>query len=85
MLRACWTRDLETEVLLQRLPHGDGLPVPSPASAGAAGCDVTSADEVVLGPLERRLIRTGFAVAVPPGFEIQVRPRGTGGFGSTGA
>jgi len=63
------------EVLLRRLPHGDGLPVPAPATAGAAGCDIASADGVVLPPLGRVLVRTGFAVAVPDGYEMQVRPR----------
>ena len=63
------------EVLIQRLPHGAGLPVPAPATAGSAGCDLASADEVDLAPLERRLVRTGFAVAIPEGYEIQVRPR----------
>lgn len=66
---------MEPEVLLRRLPHGEGLPVPHPATAGAAGCDIVSADEVVLAPMERRLVRTGFAVAIPEGYEMQVRPR----------
>jgi len=63
------------EILITRLPHGEGLPLPAPATAGSAGCDLASADEVVLGPLERRLVRTGLAVAIPEGFEMQVRPR----------
>jgi dUTP diphosphatase len=58
-----------------RLSHGAGLPVPSLATPGSAGYDVASAEEGVLGPLERRLFRTGFAIAVPPGFECQIRPR----------
>jgi dUTP pyrophosphatase len=58
-----------------RLPHGSGLPVPSLATPGSAGYDVASAEEAVLGPLERRLFRTGFAIAVPAGFECQIRPR----------
>jgi dUTP pyrophosphatase len=64
-----------TEVLITRLPHGEGLPLPAQASAGAAGYDIASADDGVLAPLERRLFRTGFAIAVPEGFECQVRPR----------
>jgi dUTP pyrophosphatase len=64
-----------TEVLITRLPHGEGLPLPSLATAGAAGYDVASADDGPLGPLERKLFRTGFAIAVPEGFECQVRPR----------
>jgi dUTP pyrophosphatase len=58
-----------------RLPHGEGLPVPAPATPGSAGCDIASADEASLAPLERRLFRTGFAIAIPAGFECQIRPR----------
>jgi dUTP pyrophosphatase len=58
-----------------RLPHGAGLSVPTLATPGSAGYDVASADEAVLAPLERRLFRTGFAIAVPAGFECQIRPR----------
>ena len=58
-----------------RLPHGEGLPVPALATPGSAGYDVASAEEGMLQPLERRLFRTGFAIAVPPGFECQIRPR----------
>jgi dUTP pyrophosphatase len=64
-----------TEVLITRLPHGDGLPLPAQATPGAAGYDIASADEGRLAPLERRLFRTGFAIAVPEGFECQIRPR----------
>ena len=63
------------EVLLARLPHGEGLPVPSPATPGSAGCDLASADEGVLAPLERRLFRTGISIALPEGYECQIRPR----------
>jgi dUTP pyrophosphatase len=62
-------------ILIQRLPHGEGLPLPAPQTAGAAGADVVSADEAILAPLERRLFGTGFAVAIPEGYEIQIRPR----------
>ena len=58
-----------------RLPHGEGLPVRSLATTGSAGYDVASADEGSLAPLERRLFRTGFAIAIPPGYECQIRPR----------
>jgi dUTP diphosphatase len=64
-----------TEVLITRLPHGDGLPLPALATPGAAGYDIASADTGPLAPLERRLFRTGFAIAVPEGFECQIRPR----------
>ena len=63
------------DVLLQRLPHGEGLPVPAPATPGAAGYDVASADELELAPGARGLVRTGFAIAVPDGYECQIRPR----------
>jgi dUTP pyrophosphatase len=58
-----------------RLPHGEGLPVPGRATPGSAGYDVVSADAGVLAPLERRLFRTGFRLAIPQGYECQVRPR----------
>ena len=64
-----------TEVLITRLPHADGLPLPSQATPGAAGYDIASADAGRLAPLERKLFRTGFAIAVPEGFECQIRPR----------
>ncbi len=62
-------------VLLARLPHGHDLPVPARASAGAAGYDLASADDGAIGPRERRLFRTGFSIAVPDGYECQLRPR----------
>jgi dUTP pyrophosphatase len=62
-------------VLLARLPHGEGLPLPTLATPGSAGYDLASADTGVLAPLERRLFRTGFAIAVPEGYECQIRPR----------
>jgi dUTP pyrophosphatase len=59
-----------------RLPHHEGLPLPARATAGAAGYDVCSADgEFTLQPMERRQVRTGLALAIPRGFEAQVRPR----------
>jgi dUTP pyrophosphatase len=63
------------EVLVTRLANGDGLPLPSPATHGSAGSDITSADDLTLGPGERKLVHTGLAVAIPEGYEIQVRPR----------
>ena len=67
----------QVEVAVQRLAHAEGLPLPSYASAGAAGADVRAAlsDELVLAPGERRAVPTGLALAVPEGFEVQVRPR----------
>ena len=63
------------QVLLTRLPHGEGLPLPSLATAGAAGYDLASAEDGVLTPLERRQFGTGLAIAVPEGYECQLRPR----------
>lgn len=62
-------------VKIKRLPHSAGLPLPAYASAGAAGMDVVSAEDTVLEPATRRAIATGLALAIPQGFEIQVRPR----------
>lgn len=58
-----------------RLAHGEGLPLPAYATAGAAGMDVVSAEDVELPPGGRHAVATGFALAVPDGFEVQVRPR----------
>jgi dUTP pyrophosphatase len=51
------------------------LPLPALATPGSAGYDLASADTGVLAPLERRLFRTGLAIAVPEGYECQIRPR----------
>ncbi|WP_419827703.1 dUTP diphosphatase [Sphingomonas sp.] len=63
------------EIGFLRLPHGEGLAPPAYATAGAAGLDVVAAEDVTLPPGGRHAIATGFAVAIPPGYEIQVRPR----------
>ena len=67
------------EIALQRLPHSDGLPLPQYQSALAAGLDliaaVASDTPVVIAPGERALIPTGIAIALPAGYEAQVRPR----------
>jgi dUTP pyrophosphatase len=64
---------------LRRLPHGEGLPLPDYQSAQAAGLDLAAAVSpeapVTLAPGGRALVPTGFAVALPDGFEVQVRPR----------
>ena len=62
-------------VEVKRLPHGEGLPLPAYATSGAAGMDVVSAEDVVITPGARHAVATGLAVAIPQGFEIQVRPR----------
>src|SRR4051812_3147599 len=65
----------EIEIALMRLPHGAGLPLPSYASDGAAGLDVVAAEELTLSPGARHAVATGFAIAIPRGYEVQVRPR----------
>ena len=62
-------------VMVKRLPHFEGLTLPAYATEGAAGMDVLSAEDVVLQPGERWPVATGLAVAIPHGYEIQVRPR----------
>ena len=62
-------------VRIRRLPHGHGLPLPAYATPGAAGMDVVAAEGLILRPGARAAVATGFAVAIPPGYEIQVRPR----------
>ena len=62
-------------VQLMRLPHGQGLALPAYATAGAAGMDVLAAEDVTIAPGARHAVATGLAVAIPAGYEIQVRPR----------
>ena len=64
-----------TTVRITRLGSGDGLPLPSYETTGAAGMDLRAAEETVLKPGARCLMPTGFAMALPQGFEAQVRPR----------
>jgi len=68
---------MNTLLRIRRLPHGQGLPLPSPMSALAAGMDLYAALEhpVILRPLERVLVPTGLCMAIEEGFEGQVRPR----------
>jgi dUTP pyrophosphatase len=63
------------EIALQRLPHGEGLPAPAYATDGAAGLDVVAAEDLTIAPGQRHAVATGFAIAIPPGYEVQVRPR----------
>lgn len=62
-------------VKLKRLPNGEGLPLPTFTTAGAAGADIYSAQTVTLKPGATVVIPTGFAVEVPEGYELQVRSR----------
>lgn len=63
------------ELLVMRLPHGEGLPLPSRATPGAAGMDVIAAVDVTIAAGARGLGPTGLSVAVPAGYELQLRPR----------
>ncbi|MEC9368513.1 MAG: dUTP diphosphatase [Pseudomonadota bacterium] len=67
------------DIVVQRLPHAGDLPLPAYQSAGAAGMDIAAAlskDEVLtIGPGERALVPSGFAMAMPEGYEGQMRPR----------
>lgn len=62
-------------VPVKRLPHFAGLELPAYATAGASGMDVLAAEDVTLAPGQRHAVATGLSVAIPHGFEIQVRPR----------
>jgi len=62
-------------VPVKRLPGNDDLPFPAYATSGAAGMDVVAAEDVDLAPGARHAVATGLAMAIPEGFEIQVRPR----------
>jgi dUTP pyrophosphatase len=65
------------EIEVVRLPHARDLALPEYATAAAAGADLLAAidQDIELGPLERKIVPTGIAIALPVGFEAQVRPR----------
>ncbi len=65
------------EIALQILPHGEGLDLPAYETADAAGMDVRAAldADLILAPGERAAVPTGLSMAIPPGYEVQVRPR----------
>jgi len=65
----------EISLRVQRLPHGEGLALPAYGTAGAAGMDVAAAEDVLLAPGARAAVATGLTLAIPEGFECQVRPR----------
>ena len=62
-------------VQVRRLPHHDGLPLPARQTDGSAGYDVCSAEDATLQPLDGKLLKTGLALAIPAGYQAQVRPR----------
>ena len=65
------------DIPIQVLPHGVGLPLPEYATPGAAGMDAVAAIDapLVLAPGQRAAVPTGLSMAIPDGFEVQVRPR----------
>jgi dUTP pyrophosphatase len=65
------------EIQILRMPSGTDLPLPRAMTAGSAGSDLCAAvaEPVILQPMQRRLIPCGFAVAIPLGYEAQIRPR----------
>ena len=64
------------EITVERLAHGQDLPLPRPASAGSAGLDLfAAAGPLFLAPGARAMVATGLALALPEGFEGQIRPR----------
>jgi len=69
--------DQPVTVAFKRLPHGEDLPMPAYETAEAAGMDIPAAvdQDITLAPGERRLVPSGFAIALPAGYEAQIRPR----------
>jgi dUTP pyrophosphatase len=69
----------EVNVAVLPLPHFEGLQLPAYETAGSAGMDVRAAvpegEPMILAPGERAMVPTGLSVAIPQGYEIQVRPR----------
>jgi dUTP pyrophosphatase len=68
---------MTVRVAIMRDPESEGLPLPAYATPGAAGMDLVAAcaEPVVLAPGERALVSTGIRIALPDGYEAQVRPR----------
>jgi dUTP pyrophosphatase len=66
---------MRVEVQVKRLNNGAGLPLPSYETSGAAGMDICAAESLNLRTGKRAAVATGFAFAIPVGFEVQIRPR----------
>jgi len=68
---------MTVQIAVRRLPHNADLPLPAYATAGAAGMDLLAAvtTAVTIAPGQRALIPTGLAIALSPGYELQIRPR----------
>ncbi len=65
----------EVAIEVLTLPHGRGLNLPARATAGAAGADLVAAEETTIAPGSVHAVATGIALAIPEGYEGQVRPR----------
>jgi dUTP pyrophosphatase len=63
------------DIRVKRLPHGEGLPLPAYGSGHAVGLDVVAAESLTLAPGARHAVATGIALAIPHGYEVQVRSR----------
>ncbi|SIN59709.1 dUTP pyrophosphatase [Parasphingorhabdus marina DSM 22363] len=63
------------DIAVKRLPDAGDLPLPSYETSGSAGMDVRAAETASIAPGKRALVGTGFAFAIPEGYEVQVRPR----------
>ncbi len=63
------------DIRVKRLPHGEGLPLPAYGSEHAVGLDVVAAESIILAPGARHAVATGIAIAIPHGYEVQVRSR----------
>jgi dUTP pyrophosphatase len=70
-------QDNSVPIEVLRLPHSEGLPLPAYATAGAAGMDLLAAvhEPLTIAPGGRALVPTGLKIALPAGYELQVRPR----------
>ncbi|MDR3012791.1 MAG: dUTP diphosphatase [Chitinispirillales bacterium] len=68
---------MKTVITTKRLPHAEGLPIPTRMTSGSSGCDICAAidDDAIIAPGARALIPTGFCFEIPEGYEVQVRPR----------
>jgi dUTP pyrophosphatase len=66
---------VESTLLEMRVVADEGIELPAYKTAGAAGMDLCCAEDVSLEPMERRLVSTGLRIAIPEGYEGQVRPR----------
>jgi dUTP pyrophosphatase len=69
--------NIRLPLAVQVLPHGEGIPLPFYATSGSAGADLSAAvvETITLAPGARQLIPCGFALALPEGYEAQIRPR----------